>query len=526
MVQNGSNRKKCLEPIRRYGMLPDRTLSKLISTCIMLSEYLLTEIASLQRHDKLPLYRQLYEALRHAILEGKLSVGRRLPSSRALGQQLRLSRNTVTAALNQLSVEGYLASHVGRGTFVTERALKEIRRPISAQASQSTALSQRGHRLLTRFSATELEIYPFTPGIVDFSAFPLALWQRLQTKHWRTAYADMLDYSYSGGYAPLCKAVAEYLRVFRGIALEVDQVLITSGTQQSLELCAQLLADLNETVWLEDPAYWGAVKAFMATGLNLHPVAVDDQGLAPKASDEASAPRLIYVTPSHQYPTGVVMSLERRKYLLSIARQHQAWILEDDYDSEFRFSGNPIPSLAELDTDERVLYMGSFSKVLYPGLKLGYLVVPKGLAVTFKQAHYDLNRPGQIPQQAALAEFIEMGHFANAMRSARNIYAQCRRCLLEALKPCLGSLAHISGAEQGLHLCVNLPHMFDDKALAQRIGALGLTVRPLSGYCLQRKNIRGIVIGYGYAPVAEIERHGALLAKAIADGLTRYSRRE
>ena len=384
----------------------------------MLSEFLLTEIARLRRQGEVPLYRQLYEALRHAIMEGKLSAGSRLPSSRDLGQQLTLSRNTVTAALNQLVVEGYLESHVGRGTFVTERGLKTVPRRRSTLASQSTKLSRRGHRLLTSFCATELEIYPFTPGIVDFSAFPLALWQRLQTKHWRMAYPDMLDYSYSGGYAPLRKALAEYLRVFRSMPLDVDQVLITSGTQQSLELCAQLLADLNDAVWLEDPAYWGAVKAFMATGLDLHPVAVDDQGMAPSAADEATAARLIYVTPSHQYPTGAVMSLPRREQILSIARQHRAWILEDDYDSEFRFAGQPIPSLAGLDSDERVLYMGSFSKVLYPGLKLGYLVVPKGLAAAFKQAHYDLNRPGQIPLQAALAEFIEMGHFANALRNS------------------------------------------------------------------------------------------------------------
>ena len=489
----------------------------------MLSEFLLTEIAGLRRQSKLPLYRQLYEALRLAIVDGKLSAGTRLPSSRDLRQQLALSRNTVTAALDQLTVEGYLTSHVGKGTFVTERALKTVPRRRSGQARQSTQLSRRGDQLLTSFCATELEIYPFTPGIVDFSAFPLALWQRLQIKHWRMAYPDMLDYSYSGGYAPLRKAVADYLRVFRSMPLDTDQVIITSGTQQSLELCAQLLADLNDTVWLEDPAYWGAVKAFMATGLSLHPVAVDAQGLAPTVADQAKPPRLIYVTPSHQYPTGAVMSLTRREQVLALARQHQAWILEDDYDSEFRFSGDPISALAGLDTDERVLYLGSFSKVLYPGLKLGYLVVPKGLAVAFKQAHYDLNRPGQIPLQAALAEFIEMGHFATALRSARQSYAQRRRCLLEALKPCLGTLASISGAEQGLHLCVNLPSALDDKALAQRIGNLGLTVRALSGYCLQRKDARGIVIGYGYAPMAEIEHYGPLLAKAIAAALTRFA---
>ncbi len=491
----------------------------------MLSEYLSAEISRLTLLDKLPLHRQMYEALRGAILEGKLAAGHRLPSSRDLAQDLGLSRNTVMAALNQLSVEGFLTSHVGRGTFVTERVLTKHarRRPAQLSQAQDARLSLRGAAILSTFCATQLEIYPFTPGLVDFGAFPLSLWQRLQHKHWRMAYPDMLDYSYSGGYAPLRKAVADYLRVFRSLPVDTGQVIITSGTQQSLELCSQILADLNDTVWLEDPAYWGAVKAFMATGLQLHPVAVDREGMAPQGLEEASPPRLIYVTPSHQYPTGVVMSLARRQNLLAIARRHKAWILEDDYDSEFRFSGPPIASLAALDTDERVLYMGSFSKVLYPGLKLGYLVVPRALAGSLKQAHYDLNRPGQIPLQAALAEFIEMGHFATALRDARQSYGERRRCLLEALKPCLGPLAHISGTEQGLHLCVNLPDTLDDKALAQRLGAMGLTVRPLSAYCIQRKDVRGIVIGYGYAPMAEIEQHGPILAKALAATLKRLT---
>ena len=349
------------------------------------------------------------------------------------------------------------------------------------------------------------------------------MWQRLQTKHWRMAYPDMLDYSYSGGYAPLRKAVADYLRVSRGVPLDVEQVIITSGTQQSLELCAQLLADLNDNVWMEDPAYWGAVKAFMATGLQLQAIAVDEQGMAPRPADAANPPRLIYVTPSHQYPTGAVMTLARRQQILALAHEHKAWVLEDDYDSEFRFSGPAIAPLASLDGEDRVLYLGSFSKVLYPGLKLGYLVVPKGLAAGFKQAHYDLNRPGQIPLQAALAEFIEMGHFAKALRQARQSHAQRRRCLMEALAPCLGDSVYITGAEQGLHLCVNLPPGLDDKALAQRIGAQGLTVRALSAYCLQRKDLRGIVIGYGYAPLAEIERYGPVLTRALTTALARLA---
>lgn len=486
----------------------------------MLSELLLTHICRLNTQAKLPLHRQLYEALRHAILEGRLSPDERLPSSRDLVQDLQLSRNTVVAALNQLTVEGYLVSRVGSGTFVSTKVPLRPTSPATLTRHHPVErLSRRGEDLSTRFCAGELEIQPFTPGIADFSAFPVALWQRLQNKHWRMTYPEMLDYSSSGGYAPLRRAVADYLRVFRSVPLEVEQVIITSGTQESLELCSQLLADHGDTVWLEDPAYWGAGKAFMATGLIRHPVPVDEQGMAAQPADSAAPPKLIYVTPSHQYPTGAVMSLARRQALLSLANQHQAWVLEDDYDSEFRFSGPPISSLAGLDTQGRVLYMGSFSKVLYPGLKLGYMVVPKGLAAAFKRAHYDLNRPGQMPVQAALAEFIDMGHFAAALRKARQSYAQRRQSLLTALQPCLGPHAQITGAEQGLHLCLRLPDDINDRELAMHIGRLGLTVRPLSSYCLKRQDMKGLVIGYGYAPLAEIERFGPLLANVLNQAL-------
>ena len=491
----------------------------------MLSELLLTEMAHLCQQDHMPLHRQLYEALRRSMLDGKLAAGDRLPSSRELTQDLKLSRNTVMAALNQLSVEGYLQSRVGSGTYVNDNMPKVT--PRSRQARSGTrmvSLSQRGHALSSSYCATQLEVQPFTPGPADFSAFPVLLWQRLQNKHWRMTYPEMLDYSYSGGHAPLRRAVADYLRMFRSVPLDVEQVIITSGTQQSLELCAQLLGDHGDTVWLEDPAYWGAIKAFMATGLQLHPVPVDQHGMAPGAQDELHAPRLIYTTPSHQYPTGAVMSLVRRQQLLAVASSHNAWILEDDYDSEFRFSGPPLSSLAGLDQEQRVLYMGSFSKVLYPGLKLGYLVVPRQLVNAFQQAHYDLNRPGQMPLQAALAEFIELGHFANSLRRARNSYAERRQCLLQALEPCLGQQARISGAEQGLHLCLRLHEAVDDKALALRMGELGMTVRALSAYCLSRTDAKGLVIGYGYAPLRDIAHYGPLLAKAVHAELARTPR--
>ncbi|MGQ9724480.1 MAG: MocR-like pyridoxine biosynthesis transcription factor PdxR, partial [Tepidimonas sp.] len=478
----------------------------------MLADFLLTEMA---RPDGpagpgagLPLNRRLYEALRRAMLDGRLSAGDRLPSSRELAQDLRLSRNTVVAALEQLGAEGYLVSRVGSGTYVRDqlpRSMSGARSGGHPGKVRLPGLSERGRSLAERYGARELEIQPFTPGPADFSAFPVALWRRLQSRTWRIARPEMLDFTTSGGYGPLRRAVADYLRVTRSVRLEPEQVLITTGTQQSLELCARLLADADDPVWVEDPAYWGAVKAFTACGLRLQPVPVDDEGLVPTAA-AGPPPRLIYVTPSHQYPTGSVMSLIRRRALLAQAARANAWVLEDDYDSEFRFDGAPIASLAGLDEDGRVCYLGTFSKVLYPGLKLGYLVAPSTLVEALRQAHYDLYRPGQLPLQAALAEFIEMGHFASALRRTRQTYAARRAQLLQALAPLLDAAdVQITGAAQGLHLCLRLPAATDDRAIADRLAAEGVTVRPLSAYCLQRRDLRGLLIGYGYAQPAQIE---------------------
>lgn len=492
----------------------------------LLAEHLLAELARddgpAGPHSGLPLNRRLYEALRRTLLDGRLGPGERLPSSRELAADLRLSRNTVVAALEQLTAEGYLSSRVGSGTYVADwwpqgTAPRPRRAPSTARLP---GLSARGQTLARRHNAQHLEIQPFTPGAADFSAFPVAVWQRLHNKHWRQARPDMLDYTTSGGYGPLRRAVADYLRVSRSVRLEPEQVIITSGTQQSLELCARLLADVGERVWIEDPAYWGAVKALQACGLELQPLPVDEEGWRPPDEGSAGVPRLIYVTPSHQYPTGAVLSLARRRALLALAARLDTWVLEDDYDSEFRFDGAPIASLAGLDDDGRVCYLGTFSKVLYPGIKLGYLVAPRALVEDFRQAHYDLNRPGQLPLQAALAEFIELGHFAAALRRARQTYAQRRQQLLAALQPLLALPGvRIDGAAQGLHLCLRLPQQADDGAMATQLAREGITVRPLSAYCLQRRDLRGLVIGYGYAQPALIAPCAARLVAVVRQAL-------
>jgi GntR family transcriptional regulator / MocR family aminotransferase len=486
----------------------------------MLSELLLIGIQGLRQQSTIPLHRQLYDVLKRAIADGRLAPGERLPSSRTLSKDLKFSRNTVIASLNQLIVEGYLCSRTGSGTYVNESLPSHscVKQKI-AHTQCRPSLSKRGEKLATTFLATDHEVQPFPPGVADFSAFPIALWQRLQNKHWRMTYPAMLDYNASGGHAPLRRAVADYLRIFRSVQLDVDQVIITNGSQQSLQLCAKLLADPGDTVWIEDPAYWGAIKSFMANDLTLYPIKVDADGIAPTEEDQTHQPRLIYTTPSHQYPTGSVMTMARRQALLQMADRHDAFIIEDDYDSEFRFTGHPLSSLSGLDRNGRVLYMGSFSKVLYPGLKLGYLIVPKSLVQSFKLVHYDLNRPGQLPVQAALAEFIELGHFTSALRKARASHCLRRQCLLELLEPCLKLGAIISGAEQGLHLCLHLPPHMNDKQLTEKIAQKNILVRPLSAYCVARTDIKGLIIGYGYAPLSGVHEFGPILVQVIVDEL-------
>ncbi|MGV7207828.1 PLP-dependent aminotransferase family protein [Oxalobacteraceae bacterium A2-2] len=482
-------------------------------------------------HSRLPQQRRLYEAAKAAIHQERLAAGSKLPSSRDLARDLGIARNTVIAAFEQLAAEGYVASRPGSGTYVADlRAHSASMRGDGARqqaargASACPAMLSRRGRELTAFAAgARYEIQPMAPGDADFSSFPFKLWQRLQNRVWREARADLLDYGQSGGYLPLRQAITDYLRISRSVKVSVEQVLITGGTQQSLDLCAQLLADVGDTAWVEDPCYWGARRVFQARELKLHPVTVDSDGMALRPADLATAPRLIYVTPSHQYPTGAVMSLARRRELLEVAVRKQAWILEDDYDSEFRYTGRPLAALQGLDTDERVLYMGTFSKVLYPGIKVGYLVVPPALAPGFKSALYDLQRPGQLMVQAALADFIALGHFTAHIRKLRQTYGARRELLRRTLAGQLGARLHgrvaISSEESGLHLVVELPDQVDDVALEQLAAESGIQVKALSSYYLVAPPRRGLLVGYAYCATEKIVHYGRLLASVIEAGL-------
>jgi GntR family transcriptional regulator/MocR family aminotransferase len=500
-----------MEPIQRF-------LSSRAVRSLDLSELLLTELQRVDAESANlpPLNRRLYLSLRTAILSGRITAGVQLPSTRDLARDLDVSRNTVMSAINQLTAEGYLTARQGSGTFVSDTlpdrgpltpAARGRRSATDAPAESPCELSRRGALLTAQSGSADYEVQPFAPGAIEFAEFPVQVWQKLQAKYWRGVDRDLLDYGQKGGYMPLRAAVAQYLSLSRSVRVTPEQVLITSGTQQSIDLAARLLTDHDDEAWVENPGYWGATRALQAAGLRLRPIAVDAEGIAPSTADWQSKPRLIYVTPSHQYPLGHVMSLQRRRTLLRFAAQQRCWIFEDDYDSEFRFGGRPFASLQGLDTDAQVLYSGTFSKVMYPGIRLGYLVVPEHLLDAFKTGLYDLYRPGQLMLQAALTDFIAEGHLNTLIRRLRVAYQARRDELARRLQRCLGNRVAISGQESGLHLCLLFNPDYgdvDDEAIARAADAQGMTVRPLSRYYLGVPQQRGLILGYGYVPTERV----------------------
>lgn len=512
---------------------------------LVLSEWLLTQLNHSNFPVRMPNHRRIYEVIRRAITTQVLPAGERLPSTRRLAEDLAVSRNTILAAFEQLLDEGYVASQTGSGTYVTynqhDSFSKDISNSIpenlntdsnvenvSLKSEASFELSKRGlaacgsnkQNSRNNSCGTNNEVQPFTPGEDDYAGFPYALWRRLLNRQWRTPDPALLDSSHDGGYLPLRKAIADYLRVSRAVNLTFDQVLITSGTQQSIDLCARLLTDHGDCAWVENPGYWAARRVLEVNGLQLHPVNVDKEGMAPSTKNYRTIPRLIYTTPSHQYPKGMVMSYGRRRLLLDYAQNCKAWIIEDDYDSEFRFEGRPISSLQGMDQNERVLYLGTFSKVMYPGIRLGYLVVPPNLVESFKSGLYELQRPGQVVIQAALADFIEEGHFASHIRRLRQIYGERRRLLQAALAPISKVGARLSTVDSGLHLVVEFDQTCDDVRVAELASEQGLRVYPLSHYCMGEKTEKGLIIGYAYAATEHITEYGNKLADVIQAALS------
>jgi GntR family transcriptional regulator/MocR family aminotransferase len=343
----------------------------------------------------------------------------------------------------------------------------------------------------------------------------------LQARLWKRANPDLLTYAPGGGYRPLRRALSDYLRVARSVKCSPDQIIITTGIHQSIDLTVRLLTDFGDRAWVEEPCYWGVRSVLQSSGLLLVPVPVDDEGLNPNARDMATPPRIALVTPSHQYPLGMVMSLARRRALLEFARQHGTWIIEDDYDSEFRYGSRPLSSLQGLDDAGQVIYVGSLGKMLFPGLRMGYMVVPENLVDTFRTGVAELYREGQLMQQAVLTEFILDGHLTSHVRRMRGLYGERRELLINAIRARFGNTLAVHGDQAGLHFVLGMPEHVDDREITRHAMTAGVVTRPLANYYMNADAARpGLMLGYACVPNDEIAPAFAKLAESIEMALS------
>ncbi|WP_321793233.1 PLP-dependent aminotransferase family protein [Caballeronia sp. J97] len=479
--------------------------------------------ARLDRTAAEPMYRQVLELMQQAILTSQLAPGTKLPSSRTLANDLGIARNTVLHVYDQLTAEGYVSSATGSGTYVADTAPRDGAATKAKADSTKTpcAISRRGERLIAQAGVSPKQWGAFMPGVPDVAEFPARTWSRLQARLWKRASPDLLTYAPGGGYRPLRRALSDYLRVARSVKCQPDQIIITTGIHQSIDLAVRLLTDFGDRAWVEEPCYWGARSVLQSSGLTLVPIPVDEEGLNPAARDMIEPPRIALVTPSHQYPLGMVMSLARRRALLEFARQHKVWIIEDDYDSEFRYGSRPLSSLQGLDDAGQVIYVGSLGKMLYPGLRMGYMVVPEELVDTFRIGVAELYREGQLMQQAVLTEFILDGHLTSHVRRMRGLYGERRELLIDAIRARFGDTLAVRGDEAGLHFVLELPQFVDDRAVTAEALAAGVVTRPLINYFMNReKALRGLMLGYACVPNADIAPNFARLAGVIERALT------
>jgi GntR family transcriptional regulator/MocR family aminotransferase len=476
----------------------------------------------------IPLYQQLYGEIRGAILSERLAAGTRLPSSRELARSLGVSRATVVNAFDQLLAEGYLESRAGSGTYVADLLPDDLLQarsaapPASGQRAAHPPLSQRGRVLAAARVSGGAADYraprPFQYGAPDLESLPTEILARLAARHYQSPPRELLTYGDPAGYWPLREAIAAYLAASRGVRCTPEQVIVVSGSQQGLDLAARLLLDPGDQAWVEDPGYRGARGALQAAGAALVPAPVDAEGLDVAAGVRlAPHARLAYVTPSHQFPLGATMSLPRRLALLAWAQSAGAWILEDDYDSEYRYQGRPLAALQGLDESGHVIYIGTFSKVLFPGMRLGYVVAPPALAEAFAAARALTDRHAPGITQAILADFIAEGHFLRHVRRARARYAERQEALVSAARP-LAGLLDVAPSSAGMHLVGMLPPGADDQAISRRAAEAGVFATALSAYAINPVSRGGLVLGYSAFTPGQIRDAVSRLGQALARG--------
>jgi len=468
-----------------------------------------------------PLYRWFYEELRSAILAGRLKPGARLPATRDLARQYRLSRSTAVTAFEQLEAEGYVEGKVGAGSFVSQVLPDELLQ-VGRISGEKTA---RPRRVAWSAYAKRLKAFPggepratraFRANQAALDAFPTTLWAQVAARRLRRVSTYLLAGGEALGYRPLREAVAEYLSTSRGVTCSPDQVLIVSGVQEALERVAHLLLRPGERVWLEEPGYPGAAIVFRAVGAKLCPVPVDSEGLdLQQGQGRWKRARLVYATPAHQYPLGVTMSLRRRLALLEWARRSGTIIFEDDYDSEYRYSGRPIPALHGLDRAGAVIFAGSFNEVLFPALRLGYLVVPPHMVEVFASAQSVSMRHAPLIDQAVLCDFITEGHFARHIRRMRELYAERLSVFLECGRQKLSGLLEIPDVEAGLQTVGWLARGIKAERAAAAAAEHDVEVVPLSRYASRRLAREGLVLGFAAVDARELRRGVEQLAKVL-----------
>jgi GntR family transcriptional regulator/MocR family aminotransferase len=487
----------------------------------------------LEPDDGQPVYVRLYAQLREAILTGRAAAGTRLPASRVLAAELGLSRNTVVAAYTRLADEGYAHARGGAGVYVAsvlpeDAAFAALASP-DALETMPPVLSARGRQLaamgLEGGSACPM---PFVADVPAFDVFPLESWIRLMARSWRQVQPDMLGYAPAAGHAPLREAIAQNLRETRFLRAAGSDVIMTSGSQQSLDLLARVLLDPGESVWVEEPGYAGVRSAFTAAGARLVPVPVDAEGLSVEEGRRRDpSPRLIFVTPSHQYPLGVTMSMARRVELLAFAQSCGALVVEDDYDSEFRYAGATLPALQSMERAGRVFYLGTFSKSLLPTFRLGVLVPPPAYAAVFASAKSVIDRHPPLLEQVTLLSFMRSGQFAAHIRRMRRIYRERQTVLVEEITRQMGDILHMEPSDAGVHLIGTLKDGRDDQAFCAGARACGILLRPLSDAYLGPPARQGVLFGFAAIPprriVAAVRRLAAY-AHNSDDGALRPAR--
>ena len=469
-------------------------------------------LASLNLKGKpksLAMYQALYQQIRDQILGGYLSPGARLPSSRNLAAEMACSRGSVERAYELLAAEGFITAKGAAGTRVNPELDQQLIESGVVGAPMDKFSKSKRH-------ITEPSIRPLQLGLPALDAFPRKLWNRLINRNARSISADQLGSNGSFGYPPLRQAIANYLAISRGVICEPQQIFITSGFQGALTVIAQTLGQSGEQVWCEDPGYFRARNCFQQLGFSIKPVPVDHEGMCiSEGIKKAPTAKFALVTPTHQSPLGVTLSLKRRMELLQWAESNDSWVIEDDYDSEFRYGEKPLPALKSLDAHNRVIYTGSFSKVLIPSLKLGYIVVPKVLQACFEQGFSSLWAVGSLLDQKVVTEFMVDGHFSLHIKKMRKLYGERRAALANSLEKKLSRELSVSLQAGGMHLIGELLNTTDEKLLLQKAQARGLAPHLLSNFQIEANKPPALLLSFTNVEVASAESVVEKLAQAI-----------